>query len=80
MKWLSVLPLTVVMVAGPQIIGAIFLAASREAKRSLVRTCVVVRPPFELVALVARRPLAEEIGVRRWPGWTHGNVAFSHRG
>jgi NADH:ubiquinone oxidoreductase subunit 5 (subunit L)/multisubunit Na+/H+ antiporter MnhA subunit len=35
-NWLSVLPLTVVMVAGPQIIGAIFLAASREAKRSSV--------------------------------------------
>jgi Sap, sulfolipid-1-addressing protein len=33
-NWLSVLPLTVVMVAGPQIISAIFLAASREAKRS----------------------------------------------
>lgn len=34
MNWLSVLPLAVVMVAGPQIISAIFLAASREPKRS----------------------------------------------
>lgn len=31
---LSVLPLTVVMIAGPQIIGAVFLASSRVAKRS----------------------------------------------
>lgn len=34
MNLLSVLPLAVVMIAGPQIIGAIFLASSREAKRS----------------------------------------------
>ena len=34
MNLLSVLPLAVVMVAGPQIIAAIFLASSREAKRS----------------------------------------------
>ncbi|WP_328414209.1 GAP family protein [Micromonospora sp. NBC_00389] len=34
MNLLSVLPLTVVMIAGPQIISAVFLASSREAKRS----------------------------------------------
>lgn len=34
MNLLSVLPLAVVMVAGPQIIGAIFLASSQEARRS----------------------------------------------
>ena len=34
MNLLSVLPLTVVMIAGPQIISAIFLASSRDAKRS----------------------------------------------
>ncbi len=34
MNLLSVLPLAVVMVAGPQIISAIFLASSKDAKRS----------------------------------------------
>ena len=34
MNWLSVLLLAVVMIAGPQIISAVFLASSREAKRS----------------------------------------------
>nr|MDT0660134.1 GAP family protein [Micromonospora sp. DSM 115978] len=36
MNLLSVLPLALVMIAGPQIISAIFLASSREAKRSSV--------------------------------------------
>lgn len=34
MNLLSVLPLAFVMIAGPQIITAVFLAASRDAKRS----------------------------------------------
>jgi NADH:ubiquinone oxidoreductase subunit 5 (subunit L)/multisubunit Na+/H+ antiporter MnhA subunit len=34
MNLLTVLPLAVVMIAGPQIISAIFLASSRDAKRS----------------------------------------------
>ncbi|MBW6433658.1 GAP family protein [Actinoplanes hulinensis] len=34
MNWLSVLLLAVVMIAGPQIITAIFLASSQEARRS----------------------------------------------
>ncbi|GGN77030.1 hypothetical protein GCM10010112_49710 [Actinoplanes lobatus] len=34
MNWLSVLLLSVVMIAGPQIISAVFLASSREARRS----------------------------------------------
>ncbi|MBO3744195.1 GAP family protein [Actinoplanes flavus] len=34
MNWLSVLLLAVVMIAGPQIISAVFLASSREPKRS----------------------------------------------
>jgi MFS family permease len=33
-NWLSVLLLAVVMIAGPQIISAVFLASSREARRS----------------------------------------------
>ncbi|MFC7548776.1 GAP family protein [Plantactinospora sp. GCM10030261] len=36
MNLASVLPLAVVMVAGPQVISAIFLASSRDAKRSSV--------------------------------------------
>ncbi|WBB78298.1 GAP family protein [Micromonospora sp. WMMD882] len=36
MNLLSVLPLAVVMVAGPQLVAAIFLASSRTAKRSSV--------------------------------------------
>ena len=53
MDWLSVLPLTVVMVAGPQIIGAFFLAASREAKRSSL-------------AYIAGAGLAVLIGLTVW--------------
>src|SRR5262249_28850735 len=34
MNFLTVLPLTVVVVVGPQIMSAIFLASSRDAKRS----------------------------------------------
>jgi small neutral amino acid transporter SnatA (MarC family) len=34
MNFASVLPLTVVMIAGPQVIAAVFLASSREARRS----------------------------------------------
>lgn len=34
MNLLSVLPLALVMIAGPQIISAIFLASSRDARRS----------------------------------------------
>ena len=51
--WLSVLPLTVVMVAGPQIVAAVFLVASREAKRSSL-------------AYVAGAGLAVLIGLTVW--------------